>query len=265
MNEIGNLIRFAMHQCVELAAIEKKANFTNEECLITEHGILVLKKLDLGHMSSEKLKKYHQEGRIVFILDGHHIHFNKTFADKHLVDVDVCRLKVKPVARSIELSEPEKAEEILEDVVVDRVEQNEYDEILNVCHEVLNSLTKEKKEETNLKGKVKQGSSTSAIRLALKHLLINNVLYQMTEISRRFIESMWKSCEEDKEAQKIDSEKQRELKQRLKNEQLTHDIKKNDIETREIKKSEIKEDTISDEKRASLERKIGRPISERQS
>lgn len=251
-----HLKQFAAHENVQIAAVDSKGNFSGTS--------IVLKKLDIAHLSCQKLKKYHEEGRIAFILDGQHVHFNKTFADKHFIDLGVCQLKVKPVSRHIKGSE--EIDELLEDVSVEHLNQDDYDEILKVCHEVLEAFTKERQRESALQGKVKAtGSYTDTVHLALKNLLIKNVLHEMGEITRRFIESMQKAREEEAEAQKADSKKQLELKQRLAQERLKYEINKNEIEKSIIVKDVKQEGIISDDKRASLERKTGKPIAEHQS
>ena len=238
MNEIRNLKQFAEHKNVQIAAVDKKG---------TQNAVIILKKLNIAELPCEKLKKYHREGRIAFILDDCLVHFNKTFADTHLIDLGLCLLKVKQ----------EETVEVLENVSVLHLDQEEYDEIIHVCHEVLDAGAKARlKEERYLQGKLKPLSSQSnSLYLTLKHFLIKNVLNVMSEISRRFIESMQKASEEEGEAKKADAKKHQELKQRLTQERLKTERLNEEIEKRE---------NISDEKRASLEKKTGKFIGEHQ-
>lgn len=265
MNEMGNdllnhLRQFAAHKNVQIAAIGSKSAF------IRGSRIVVLKKLDIAHLPSEKLRKYHQEGRIAFILDGHQVQFNKTYAEANLVDLDICQLKVRHVTKSVESEESvEEEPEILENVEVTHLDQEEYDEIVNVCHEVLASLKKSDNEESTLAGKVKSvGSYDSSVRLALKHILMLNVMNEMSDIINRLIQTMEKSREEEHQHQKIDQKKQEELKERLTKERLNLEIVKKEIEKNAVTKIQKNNDAVSDEKRNDIARKTGKPISERQ-
>lgn len=268
-NAFIHLKQFADHKNVEIAAISKKDSFIEEkgELAVGSTAVITLKKLDIAHLPSEKLRKYHEEGRIAFILDGGFVQFNKTFAEENLCNLAVCHLKVKPAkpAAGVEVSETAPDHEILKNVAISHLEQDEYDEIMSVCHEILASFKKESGDEKSLHGKVKAaGSYDTPVRQALRALLMKNILNEMSDISKRFIESMEKSREEDRAQQEADAKKQQELKERLTRDRLTDERLKKDLEVKSVETTETKETVISDEKREALERKTGEQIGEYQ-
>lgn len=275
MNPLGkdafiHLKQFADHKNVQIAAISKKESYLEDKgelALGGDKAVITLKKLDIANLPSEKLRKYHEEGRIAFILDGGFVQFNKTFAEANLCDLEVCHLKVKP-AKAAEAQEGEAPveHEVLKNVAISHLNQEEYDEIMNVCHEILASLKQEKREEKSLQGKVKASEVAydSSVRQALRKLLMQNVLSQMTDITQRYIESMERNREEQKAEQDADAKRQQELKERLSRERLSDERIKKDIDVKAIEQTELKETTISDEKREALERKTGEHISEHQ-
>ncbi|CRX39468.1 hypothetical protein [Estrella lausannensis] len=269
-NTFLHLKQFADHQNVQIAAVSKKESYLEEKgelALGGDKAVITLKKLDIANLPSEKLRKYHEEGRIAFILDGGFVQFNKTFAEANLCDLEVCHLKVKP-AKSAELQEGEvpPEHEMLINVAITHLNQEEYDEIMNVCHEILASFKQEKSDEKKLQGKVKVSEINydSSVRQALRKLLMKNVLDQMTDITQRYIESMERNREEQRAEQEADAKRQQDLKERLSRERLSDERIKKDIEVKTIEGTELKETTISDEKREALERKTGKPIGEHQ-
>lgn len=276
MNPMGkeafiHLKQFADHKNVQIAAISKKDSYLEEQGELSLGGdkaVITLKKLDIANLPSDKLRKYHEEGRIAFILDGGFVQFNKTFADANLCNLEVCHLKVKPAKGAAALEgEAPLEHEILKNVAISHLNQEEYDEIMNVCHEILASLKQGKADEKGLQGKVKASdiSYDSSVRQALRKLLLQDVLCQMNDITKRYIENMERNREELRAEQDADAKRQQELKERLSRERLSDQRLKKEIEVKAVEKTELKETVISDEKREALERKTGEHIGEHQS
>lgn len=240
-----NLVMLAGDKNVEVVAV-KKASFKDQD--FSPSKTLFIKHLDCGDLCNGNFNRYLSEGRIAFIIDGKRVQVNESLIENNFAE-SISKVKFK---------DAELKSSSLENVEIVQLTDEEYDEILEVCQDIIRQaqLKSAQVEEQKKLGK-ESSKSRAAVHLAIKEMIIQSLLKQMNRITENFLKAMQDAIEKENKAAheyeiKMQIVREKLLKERLSKERL-HEVEK---------QVEILKTEISKEKKQSIRRKTGVIVAE---
>ncbi|WP_154017703.1 hypothetical protein [Criblamydia sequanensis] len=239
-----NLVMLAGDKNIEVVAV-KKASFKDQD---SPSKTLFIKHLDCGDLCNGNFNRYLSEGRIAFIIDGKRVQVNESLIENNFAE-SISKVKFK---------DTELKSSSLENVEIIQLTDEEYDEILEVCQDIIRQaqLKNAQVEEQKKRGK-ESSKSRAAVHLAIKEMIIQSLLKQMNRITENFLKAMQDAIEKENKAAheyeiKMQIVREKLLKERLSKERL-HEVEK---------QVEILKTEISKEKKQSIKRKTGVIVAE---
>lgn len=241
-----NLVMLAGDKNIEVVAV-KKASFKDQDS--TPSKTLFIKHLDCGDLCNGNFNRYLSEGRIAFVIDGKRVQVNESLIQNNFAE-SISKVKFKDA--ELKPSSLENTVEIIQ------LTDEEYDEILEVCQEIIKQTQMKNAQVEDQKRKARESSkSKAAVHLAIKEMIIQSLLKQMNRITENFLKAMQEAIEKENKAAcendiKMQIVREKLLKERLSKERL-HEVEK---------QVEILKMEISKEKRHSLQRQTGKIVAE---